>query len=290
VRPSLASVNIVSQFTDNNNGTYQVGFNAVWDGSYSISLVLNNDGNPYGVIPAFTVTQFTCPASTPIQCPNNQTLCVTNSYNCIPNNPCLNNAANPIPCNVNNVATCVSSQTQCDCPAPLIKCSVTGACYNSASDYLCPFFLPLNCAKLNAATPYYCPDGICRVNAAACPAQRVCPYGYSLCPDLTCQTSLSNCNQYTGCSGNQIECMDQSCVTNQVNCPSIVTCPSNPYVCPDGTCVNNDLSCNPPPTCIAPQVLCPSNTCSNSVSNCPKAVSCGNGMALCPNIICKSGC
>lgn len=293
INVSASSTNISSQVnsnvTDNKDGTYTISFTPQIEGKYDIIATLDN--KKYGNLETVEIKDYSCQKDKPVKCPNNPKICSASPYDCIePKNDCP--TGTPFKCKIKGNEQCTSSQKDCDCPDGQVKCPISGVCVDSNKQALCPFNLPINCAKLFPTTPFRCPDGICRKNDKECPSQRVCPIGYLMCPDMSCRKDSSECFKYEPCGPEDVKCMDQTCVTNQKDCPNTITCPKKgQFVCPDGECVDNEVFCKPLPKCTAPNgILCPNNTCSSSVENCPKTISCNHGKALCQDIICREQC
>ena len=291
IEDSQNKLEIKSKINDKNNGTYIISFIPPLLGSYSIYTYL--DGNSYSVL-TFNLTEeehderFTCP--------NDPKRHVDDLRECIPDeNRCEDPEQmeeKPFKCSEQSTE-CVDSMTKCDPPKGAGKCTYMNALYPEGKEYLCSYYLPLNCKKQYPSYRILCDDGICRSDISLQPNQRVCPIGKVLCADLTCKDSVDECyNDWPECGDTELRCPDQSCVDDQKNCPTTITC-SNPndYVCPDGTCVENEIYCSRLKTCPdETPYLCTDNSCATEPENCPHAVACGHGKSLCSDLICRDSC
>jgi len=165
--------------------------------------------------------------------------------------------------------------------------------YPPDKEYLCSYYLPLDCKRKYPSYRILCKDGICRKSKSLQPNQRVCPIGKILCADLTCADSIDECyNGWPECGVTQIRCPDQSCVDDQKNCPTSITCPNvDDYVCPDGTCVENEIYCTKLKTCPdETPYLCSDYSCAKNPESCTHTVACGHGKSLCIDLICRETC
>ena len=293
----IQDTNISNEILDKKDGTYEVSFTPMRAGNYFVSVELNKSS--YGEEFKLEITNTRCKSETPIECPNNSSKCVSNLKDCLPDTD-KNNCKDPkLPfyCkNEKGVLGCHKSRTECICEDEnYVKCPPPvnhDVCVPKEKEYLCPFYMDLNCPSLNSSWKVLCDDGICKTSKKECSNKRVCPLGSVLCPDLSCRSDLSQCEDYPSCTDDEITCPDQTCVLDQKDCPSTITCPlASQVVCPDGECVDNEYLCKKLPNCISPHaVLCPNNTCVSNVVNCSKAVSCGHGKSLCSDMICRSSC
>ena len=160
-------------------------------------------------------------------------------------------------------------------------------------NYLCSYYIGLDCKRKYPNYRLICDDGICRKKKSLQPNQRVCPIGKILCADLTCADSINDCyNDWPECGNTEVRCADQSCADDQKNCPTTITCPNvDDVVCPDGTCVENEIYCPKLKHCPEETpYLCSDYSCATEPGNCPHSVSCGHGKSLCSDLICRESC
>jgi hypothetical protein len=282
------STQVNTNIIDKKDGTYMIEFTPPLGGEYSMVIDLN--GKLYGSTIVFDIKDNICKPGQRA-CPNKTDKCVNNILDCIIEKSACTNLETPFYCSVQGVKKCVRSQTECDCPEGYLKC-YPNICVPKDKDYICSFWLPVQCKRLYPIAINQCEDGICRADSNDSPSQPVCPIGFVLCPDLTCRTDHSKCFIHEDCGDNKIRCPNQSCVYDQKDCSSRITCNKpNMFVCPDGSCVDSDIYCNALPICGTPNsVLCPDNSCVSDIKYCPKQVSCGHTYSLCSDIICKSTC
>ena len=271
---------------DNEDGSYEVYFIPPLAGEYSIFTYL--DGKKYEE-QVFNLEGKTC--DKPYVCPNGT--CVDDLRDCIPNDrKCLDPSQSqekPFKC---KDGRCVKSQTECETEGAL-KCPYMNVSYPPDKEYLCSYYLPLDCKRKYPSYRILCKDGICRKSKSLQPNQRVCPIGKILCADLTCADSIDECyNGWPECGVTQIRCPDQSCVDDQKNCPTSITCPNvDDYVCPDGTCVENEIYCTKLKTCPdETPYLCSDYSCAKNPESCTHTVACGHGKSLCIDLICRETC
>lgn len=220
-----------------------------------------------------------CPESSPIQCYNNNSICVSSLKDCHINIlSALCNSSKPFYCLVNKLFQCVSRIHECDCPEDYIKCSSLNKCLSTEDfKYFCPQIDILN-SKCSESFPILCMNGVCRKSMLDCPSPNICPLGYFLCPNNECKIHKADCNPISrNCS--KVLCSSdlQTCVNDINDCPTTKTClPKNNVanaICPDGICAENELFCNVPPQ--------------NSFI---KAISCGSFKNLCEDNICRETC
>ena len=276
---------IKNQLIDNEDGTYMCKFTPPLEGIYNIKVLLHN--NEY-FTKSIEVSSTNCKGDTPILC-QNTLKCVSDILDCISDRgECADDDDHPFRCNVNGKPTCVSSQTECDCPSGYEKCGYMNVCVPKFD--MCQFSLPVNCNKYGSGLQL-CGDGICRKNTDLSPNQVVCPIGFVLCGDLTCRTTYDQCHVYEDCDVTEIRCNDMSCVSDQKLCPSTVSCndPSK-KVCPDGSCVDNEWNCTISSCPDENPIRCSDNSCVKSIEDCPKNVACGHGLTLCSDFICREEC
>jgi hypothetical protein len=276
---------IKNQLIDNEDGTYMCKFTPPLEGIYNIKVLLHN--NEY-FTKSIEVSSTNCKGDTPILC-QNTLKCVADILDCISDRgECADDDDHPFKCTVNGKPTCVSSQTECDCPSGYEKCGYMNVCVPKFD--MCQFSLPVNCNKYGSGLQL-CDDGICRKSTDLSPNQVVCPIGFVLCGDLTCRTTYDQCHVYEDCDVTEIRCNDMSCESDQKLCPSTVSCndPSK-KVCPDGSCVNNEWECTISSCPDENPIRCSDNSCVKSIEDCPKNVACGHGLTLCSDFICREEC
>ena len=287
IRESQSIVDLDYKIKDNENGNYSITFTPPLAGEYSISTYL--DGKKYSER-LFNITgkkcdYYRCPNTG--ECKQKLTDCIPEEYRC--KDPDKIDTT-PFRCDENS--ECVDSMTKC-IPEGAGQCDYMKALYPEGKDYLCSYYLPIDCKRKYPSYRIICEDGICRTSKKLQPNQRVCPIGSFLCPDLTCKDKFENCyTNWPQCGNTQIRCPDQSCADDQKNCPTTITC-SNPsdYVCPDGTCVVNEIYCPKLKTCPdETPYLCTDNSCATAPENCPHTVACGHGKSLCSDLICRDSC
>ena len=286
INDSKTTQEIVPKIKDNEDGSYEVYFIPPLAGEYSIFTYL--DGKKYEE-QVFNLEGKTC--DKPYVCPNGT--CVDDLRDCIPNDrKCLDPSQSqekPFKC---KDGRCVKSQTECETEGAL-KCPYMNVSYPPDKEYLCSYYLPLDCKRKYPSYRILCKDGICRKSKSLQPNQRVCPIGKILCADLTCADSIDECyNGWPECGVTQIRCPDQSCVDDQKNCPTSITCPNvDDYVCPDGTCVENEIYCTKLKTCPdETPYLCSDYSCAKNPESCTHTVACGHGKSLCIDLICRETC
>ena len=290
IEESENKINIDSKINDLGNGTYEISFIPPLLGGYSIYTYL--EGNKYDEL-QFNLTGRICNKN--YTCPNSKD-CVDDLRECIPpENRCNTSEKEEKPFVCKNSNICVDSMTKCDYEESeeWTKCLYMNTSIPKNKQYLCPYYLPIDCKRKYPNYRTLCADGICRSKKSLQPNQRVCPIGKVLCADLTCKDSVDQCyNDYPECGNTQIRCPDQSCVDDQKNCPTTITC-SNPkdFVCPDGTCVVNEIYCSRLKSCPEETpYLCTDNSCAISAENCPHTIACGHGKSLCSDLICRETC
>ncbi len=289
VEKNKLSSDVKSKIVDNKDGTYFLEFLPQIEGRYDIIATLNAE--KYGATEKVEIKNSVCPPEKPNKCPNNPKICASTPYDCIePKNNCPK--VTPFYCKRDGILQCLPSQKMCDCPDGYIRCPVTNVCIEKDKRNLCPFNLPINCPQLYPASPYFCPDGICRKNKKECNNERVCPIGFIMCVDLSCRKDYSQCFKFEPCGKTDLKCMDQTCVRDQKDCPNSITCAKiSQKVCPNGTCVDNEVFCSPLPVCNVPNnILCNNNTCVSKIENCPKSIACEHEKALCEDVVCKDSC
>ena len=291
IEESQNKIDIEPKIADKGNGTYIISFVPPLLGGYSIFTYL--DGSKYSEL-EFNLTEKEYDEK--YTCPNDIKKHVNDLRECIPDkNRCnITNQKEEKPFRCSEDSTeCVDTMTKCDPPKGARKCTYMSVLYPEGKEYLCSYYLPLDCKRKYPTSRILCEDGICRKSKELQPNQRVCPIGKVLCADLTCQDSYDKCyNDWPECGSTQIRCPDQSCVDDQKNCPTTITC-SNPYdyVCPDGTCVSNEIYCSRLKTCPDEiPYLCSDNSCATEPENCPHIVACGHGKSLCSDLICRESC
>ena len=287
VPDSENEINLDYKIIDNDDGLYNMSFIPPLLGEYSVNIYL--EGNKYQDF-KFNLTGRSCDKG--YICPNNGD-CVDDLRDCIPDEiRCKTdeNITKPFRCKDTDV--CVDSMTKCT-PEGAGNCKYMNALYPLGKQYLCSYYLPLDCKRKYPNYKILCNDGICRKAKTLQPNQRVCPIGKVLCVDLTCKDKLEDCyNDWDECGDTQIRCPDQSCVDDQKYCPTTITC-SDPYqyVCPDGTCVDNEIYCAKLKTCPEETpYLCTDNSCAVDAKSCPHSVACGHGKSLCSDLICRETC
>ena len=79
--------------------------------------------------------------------------------------------------------------TECDPPEGMGKCRYMNALYPLNKEYLCSYYIGLDCIRKYPKYKIICNDGICRKKKLQ-PNKRVCPIGKVLCLDLTCKDSV----------------------------------------------------------------------------------------------------
>ena len=271
---------------DNKDGTYTISFVPDYPGTYIFDIFIDDEN--YGEEISIKYAQKTCRGSTPILCPNNE--CAESYYGCIdPPNEC--DKEKPFKCKVNNVDTCVKSRVECDCPDGYIKCSYMKYCVPEDRPDMCPTFRSRNCNKITPEFVLF-EDGVCRLNYALPPSQRVCPTGKVLCADLTCGDSYDDCPVSDPLPKYKVRCADQSVRTFNYECPSTITCPKKgQVVCFDGTCVDNEVFCRGIKSCPSyTPILCNLNYCVANKESCPSPITCGEASSLCYDNICRDNC
>jgi len=283
-----------AKITDNKDGSYTLTYTKSLFGIYSI-VILSDNKNFYET--KLDLNNMNCQEEYK-KCPNNDKICYTDIRDCIPSEIKCDNPeeSEEKPFKCKNTNNCVKSLTECDPEEGYKKCKYMNASYPEGKDYLCPYYLPLDCKRKYPNYRILCADGICRTSKKLQPNQIVCPIGKVLCVDLTCKDSLSQCyTDYPDCN-DQIRCPDQSCVDDQKNCPTTITCPVIipdiiQKVCPDGKCVTNEIYCDSLKTCPEETpFLCLDKSCAKNAESCTHFVACGHGKSLCPDLICKDSC
>ena len=287
IKESQSTVDLEYKVKDNEDGTYSITFTPPLSGEYAVSTYL--DGKKYSE-KMFNITGkkcdfYKCPNTG--KCVDDLTKCIPEEYKCR-----FSDQIHTTPFQCDNETDCVDSMTKC-IPEGASQCKYMKTLYPEGKDYLCSFYLPIDCKRKYPSYRTLCDDGICRTSKKLQPNQRVCPIGTFLCPDLTCKDKFENCyTNWPQCGSTQIRCPDQSCTDDQKNCPTTITC-SNPshYVCPDGTCVENEIYCAKLKTCPdETPYLCSDNSCATQPENCPHTVACGHGKSLCSDFICRETC
>ncbi len=180
----------------------------------------------------------TCPATTPIECPDGR--CKLTQTEC-------------------GTTTQSLTSNQCSAPTPF-KCA-DGSCKALQAD--CPTSASTNTCP--ATTPIKCPDSSCKVSQAECPTSapptNTCPATTPIeCPDGSCKLTQTECGTTT-----------QSLTSNQCSAPT-------PFKCADGSCKALQADCptktTQTPTTSANNVLNDKNTDTNVVK---KVVSISKG-------------
>lgn len=138
----VEATKVVNYPWDMEDGSYLVEFTLSWSGEYEVYVYMESE--PYGEESEkpfrFTGIYSTCPAETPKKCPNEANLCVTDLRQCGIDLLSCADEDNPILCDVDEIPTCVSSRTKCDCPEGLVECPSDGKCVTDSST--CSFTFP----------------------------------------------------------------------------------------------------------------------------------------------------
>ena len=289
IEDSQSTVDIESKVIDYGNGTYEISFIPPLSGEYSIYTYL--DGKKYhekivNITGESSCDKYTCPNTG--KCVDDLRLCIPEDYRCPFENE--DHILKPFRCN--KTSPCFKSMTEC-IPEGTESCKYMKALTPINKNYLCSYYIGLDCKRKYPNYRLICDDGICRKKKSLQPNQRVCPIGKILCADLTCADSINDCyNDWPECGITEIRCPDQSCVDDQKNCPTTITCPNvDDVVCPDGTCVENEIYCPKLKHCPEETpYLCSDYSCATEPGNCPHSVSCGHGKSLCSDLICREIC
>ncbi len=226
-----------------------------------------------------------CP--TPVSCPLNKVLCLTD-YSCKDSaDQCLAPSTCAIAPNTFRCPNgdCRPSADDCPslitCPTGWVQCE-DKACAPTVDECLAP----ITCS----AKQIRCPDGSCAENALLCSQQISCPASAPvLCSDRSCKASIALCSQPNRCPVGTQVCPDGSC-SSGTSCPVGKACPAaTPVLCADRSCVAKESDCVTNPSCTpALPLRCPDGSCRASITDCPSRTLCpAKSPVRCPDDTCQ---
>jgi len=200
--------------------------------------------------------KYDCAAATPFRCPSDGS-CVADPSTCTTRGTCP--AASPILCPngacVKSIVSCPTStdpkrtvlsgpSTRPSCEGKPVTC-FDGSCRATYSE--CINWATAAETASTACDGVRCSDGAClpASSAASCPVIDACPIGHYRCFDGTCSTTA--CAAAPACTGeNQIRCADGVCRPSGT-CPAFDGCPVTShlsYFCPNRECAAGPDGCD----------------------------------------------